>query len=100
MNTTIVDSLCQEVSEEVKRAMSLHAGMASRHEAHSVILEELEEFWDEVKLNPRKMTPEQQEAWKLKMREELIQTAAMCVRTIADLNLGKTEEVQAGRCCR
>jgi hypothetical protein len=54
--------------------------MNNQHEAYAVILEELEEFWDECKKKPQNRTP-------VAMRYELIQVAAMAVRTIIDLDL-------------
>lgn len=69
------------IGNEVERAESIHAPLHSAHEAYAVILEEL----DEVKA----------EVWKKHLdrsalRKELIQCAAMCVRTV--LNLGLTQE--------
>lgn len=75
--------LVMEVNDEVLRAQGIHAPMHSPHEAHSIILEEVEEFWDEVKAfnlpKGRDTRP--------KMRAELVQIAAMCIRTIKDLKL-------------
>ncbi len=79
--------ICNEVEAEVLRAVQLHKGMTSQHEAHSVILEEFEEFWEQVKINPKKLSPELQEQRLTKLHDELIQTAAMCVRAIHDLRL-------------
>ena len=44
-----ISSIAAEVEAEVLRATRLHAPMNSPHEAHSVIEEEFDEFWDEVK---------------------------------------------------
>ena len=52
--TQKLDVLCTEVRNEVTRAVSLHGGMKSQNEAYAVILEELDEFWDLVKINPKK----------------------------------------------
>lgn len=76
-----------DISSEVQRAVKLHGKLNSLHEAHSVIEEEFEEFWEQVKINPKKLPFEEQEARKRKIREELIQTAAMCVRTLMDVEL-------------
>jgi hypothetical protein len=74
-------SLLEEVGRELNRARQKHpVGMHSAHEAHSVILEELEEFWDQVKLQTNQRDPKE-------MRKELIQTAAMALRAIQDLKL-------------
>jgi hypothetical protein len=82
--------IAQEVAEEVIRAATLHAPMNSPHEAESVIREEFEEYWDEVKAfnipKNRDTRPRQ--------REELIQLAAMAVRAVLDtIDFGKVYDV-------
>ena len=62
--------------------MKLHRPMRSAHEGYAVILEELDELWDEVKKNPSKH-PRLKEA----MRSEAIQVAAMAVRFIIDVTI-------------
>jgi hypothetical protein len=77
----IVDGLVQEVAAEVNRAQSLFAPINGPHEGYGVIKEEFDEFWDEVKkynLNKNRDTRPQ-------MRTELIQLAAMALRTIHDV---------------
>ena len=85
--TALCVEACHDVFNEVERAMQLHKGMQCQHEAYAVILEELDEFWDLVKINPKKLQVELQELRLRDMRKELIQTAAMCVRAIVDLRL-------------
>lgn len=70
----------QYVRAEIDRARGLHDPMSSAHEAYSVILEELDEFWEEVKKKREKRDPD-------KLFKELIQVAAMCVRAATDLHL-------------
>jgi hypothetical protein len=82
-----VNEVLNEVQIEIEMAMFLHPPMASRHEAKAVIEEELDEFWDEVKLNPNKMSQQSRQLWKWRMRQELVQIAAMAVRSIVDLDL-------------
>ena len=66
-------------TRELARAREKHSRpITSVHAAHSIILEELEEFWDEVK---------RQERNRAKMAEELIQVAAMCQRAFEELGL-------------
>ena len=78
--------IAYEVNREVQRAMGLrngggHAAMNSPHEAYAVILEELDEYWDEVKIyNPHKIGRDT----RPRQREELIQLAAMAIRAIYD----------------
>ena len=84
------DILCialEDIRDEVARAVNLHGPIHSLHEAHSVIEEEFDEFWEQVKINPRKLYEDDQKVRLRKIREELIQVAAMCVRTIIDLNI-------------
>jgi len=82
-----VDGIIEAVREEAERAMKLYPGMNSRHEAFAVIYEEIDEFWELVRLNPKKMTAAQNEEFRQNMRTELIQIAAMCIRSISDLGL-------------
>lgn len=82
----IIDTIIR-VKQEAERAMKLHKGMNNVHEAYAVILEEVDEFWELVRLNPKKMTPEQYNEYRENLRMELTQIAAMCVRTMEDLNL-------------
>lgn len=71
-----ISLILQEVGKECAKARKKHPEMHSTHEAHSVILEEFEEWWDSVKAD----TPDD---------KELVQTAAMCVLAIVELK-GKT----------
>lgn len=70
----------EDVLEEVGRARQLHKDYHSAHEAYGVILEEVDEFWDEVKLKQARRDP-------ARMRSELIQVAATAVRAVSDLRL-------------
>jgi hypothetical protein len=72
--------LADEIREELLQAMRKHGRQRSVHESYAVILEELEEFWDIVRLKCEDRSP-------AKMRRELIQVAAMCMRAILDNNL-------------
>lgn len=69
-----------DVADEVRRAETLHAPLNSAHEAYAVILEELDEFKAEVwkKASRRDLAA---------MRQELLQVAAMCARTVENLKL-------------
>jgi len=81
------------VGGEVMRALQLHTTpFHNHHEAHSVILEEFDEYWDLVKLNPRKPMvhptkgiPLTVEQWKAELQDELVQTAAMAIRALVEL---------------
>lgn len=72
-----------EVYAEVKRAKSLFKNdFINQHEGYAVILEELDELWQEVKKNQKNYDLEAQ-------RKEAIQCAAMCIRFIAELTEAK-----------
>lgn len=73
-----IDNVAKKVKVELDKAISKHKGMNSAHEAYAVLLEEMDEFWDEVK---------QQKLDKAKALKELLQISAMAQRAIIDLNL-------------
>jgi hypothetical protein len=73
-----VEDIGKEVTNELRKAMAKHKGMNSAHEAYAVILEEMDEFWDEVKA---------QTLDKAKAKKELLQISAMAQRAILDLGL-------------
>lgn len=70
----------EEIDKELTKARNKHKPYNSHHEAYAVILEELDEYWEEV----RKKT-EKRDA--IKCRRELIQVATTAIRAIEDLNL-------------
>lgn len=65
------------VRDEIERARMKHPNYHSAHEGYAVILEELDELWDEVKADSSKD----------RMREEAIQVAATAIRFIEDVCL-------------
>ncbi len=72
-------SIYAEVEREVVRARNKHPrNFNSSHEGYAVLLEEVDELWEEV----RNQTEERSYA---KMRMEAIQIAAMAVRFIEDV---------------
>jgi hypothetical protein len=90
----VTNQVLGEVQSEIENAMAHHGSMSGPHEAYGVLLEEVDEFWDEVKLNPHKMTDAERVAWKKRMHKELVQVAAMAVRAIVDLHLYIVEHQQ------
>jgi hypothetical protein len=68
----------RELTEEYHRATSNYPPMHSYHEGISVIEEEYDELWDEIKLKPSKRDPK-------RLREEAKQVAAMALRFMIDL---------------
>jgi hypothetical protein len=80
MATTKELQLMQEVAVELERAQYLFKPIHSPHEALGVVMEEFEEFKDEVyafNLGKGRDT-------RLAMRKELIQLATMALRSILD----------------
>lgn len=73
-----IDEITFHIKEEFNSAVEKHGSMKGFHEAYGILLEEFDEFWDEVKKKPSKQNKEN-------MKLELIQIAAMCCRTIVDL---------------
>lgn len=71
-------TVLDEVGSELSRALDRYPDMNSSHEGYAVILEELDELWDEVKKKPSERS-------KALMRGEAIQVAAMAVRFIVDI---------------
>ena len=71
-----VDQILAQVRAEVLRAVKKHRPIAGPHEGYAVILEELDELWDEVKPDRGKSDS---------ARTEALQVAAMGVRYILDV---------------
>ena len=76
---TIGNSIGEELDDQLHKAVTKHAPMNSAHEGYAVILEELDELWDEVK------------AWKpddhriVELRKEALHVAVMAIRFIKDV---------------
>ncbi|MGH9892343.1 MAG: hypothetical protein ACREA0_10240 [bacterium] len=66
------------VDHELLAARQKHPQIHDLHAAYSVILEEVDEFWGEVK----KQVPD-----RSNVLQELVQIAAMCCRAAEDLRL-------------
>jgi len=79
MEADMYDEATFEVLNEVRRAKTMFKeNFHNQHEGYAVILEELDELWDEVKKNQRNYDIPAQ-------RKEAVQCAAMCIRFIAEL---------------
>lgn len=63
---------------ELRAARTKFAPFNSAHEGYAVILEELDELWEEVRKNQKVRSVE-------RMRKEAIQVAAMALRFIEDV---------------
>lgn len=71
-------AFAQCVREEIERARSKYKPLATLHEGYAVLLEEVDEFWDMVKLKPS-----QQKSGEI--YNELVQIAAMAQRCAEDV---------------
>lgn len=83
---TPLERASEEAFQEVIRAKGIHGNKPfnSVHEGYAVLFEEVDELWDEVKKNPRKMEGGKEEH-KRRMRIEAIQVAAMALRFASEL---------------
>jgi len=68
----------KQIFDEMLNARNKFPAFNSAHEGYAVILEELDELWEAVKLNQN--TPGREE----KMRTEAIQVGAMALRFLVD----------------
>lgn len=73
----IVDEITARVCDEFYRASNTYPRFNSAHEGYAILLEEVDELWDEVKKSPKNRDPE-------KMRTEAIQVAAVALRFLYD----------------
>lgn len=74
----LIDAI-EQVENEVLRAKEMYPNdFVNQHEGYAVLLEEVDELWDEIKKN--------QKNYDLKaQRKEAIQAAAMLMRFIVEL---------------
>ncbi|MCK9592978.1 MAG: hypothetical protein M0Q91_13320 [Methanoregula sp.] len=68
------------INAEYIKASSTHPKFNSSHEGYAILMEEIDELWDEIKKNPNRH-PEREE----NMKKEMIQCAAMCMRFLHDI---------------
>ncbi len=73
--TEIVDKVLDDVRSELLSAVDKFPRLYSDHEGYSVILEELDELWDDIKSKDATIEDK---------RKEAVQVAAMAVRFILD----------------
>jgi NTP pyrophosphatase (non-canonical NTP hydrolase) len=78
MDNNKVDQIQAAIRAEVDRAQAKYPSFNSTHEGYAVLLEEVDELWDEVKKNSKNQDMN-------KMRTEALQVAAMAVRFLVEL---------------
>ena len=64
------------VKDELDRATELHGEFSSPHEGYAILLEEVDELWEEIKTH---------NATTHRGTSEAVQTAAMAIRYLIDL---------------
>ena len=72
-----IDDVVTDVEVELIQAMMYWPKFASAHEGYAILLEEVDELWDIVKLKPVNRDV-------AAMRAEAVQIAAMALRFIID----------------
>lgn len=76
-NSSQVTEIVHDVLCELLRATNKFGPFNSAHEGYSVILEEVDELWDHVKMKQTKRNPDE-------MMQEALQIAAMAIRFATD----------------
>jgi hypothetical protein len=76
MKTEIFMNNIEDVLKELEYARTHFAAFNSAHEGYAVLLEEVDELWDEIK---------KKEPCPIKVRAETIQVAAMALRFLEDI---------------
>jgi hypothetical protein len=78
-NMERLDTILKLVKNEFLKATEKFGAFHNAHEGFAVLLEEVDELWDNVKLNQKSQNRNRL------IREEAIQVAAMAIRIINDL---------------
>jgi len=81
IDATLVSQYRQAIIDEFTRATMRYGPFTSEHEGYAVLLEEVDELWDAVKL--KQTNPER----RPRMEKECIQVAAMALRFLHDMRL-------------
>ncbi len=74
----VLDDAVEAMLKELTRATEMHPRLNSVHEGYAVLLEEMDELWDEIKsTGPHKNNPSH-------VRTEAIHVAAMALRFLVE----------------
>jgi hypothetical protein len=73
-----IDKAFQQVKDELLQAQQNYPTFNTAHEGYAILLEEVEELWEEIKHRPRTRSIS-------RMRAEAIQIAAMAIRFMVDV---------------
>src|SRR4051812_11918005 len=88
-----IDDVLALVRAELLSATRRFPPFASAHEGYAVILEELDELWDEVK------NSKDGDAATWRQRREALQVAAMGARFLLDVHTSTCARVHTGETC-
>lgn len=72
-----IKNIANQVIKELEHATEKFGSFKSAHEGYCVLLEEVDELWDEIKAN---------RGYTMGARQEAIQIAAMAMRYVLDIN--------------
>jgi hypothetical protein len=75
----ILGIILMNVKDELFDAVGRFGPFKNAHEGYAVLLEEVDELWDAVKLNQHNLSRDEQ------LRKEAIQVAAMAIRFVHDV---------------
>lgn len=84
--TEIFEDIFEDVFEEVNRIYPEFAPYNSSHEAYAVLLEEMDEFWEAVKMGKKEIDEDGRTRNKA-MKDEIIQVAAVAIATLKTLQV-------------
>jgi NTP pyrophosphatase (non-canonical NTP hydrolase) len=73
-----LDRIFEKVESEIMASTTLHKPFNSSHEGYAVLLEELDEVWEEIKKSKHYILSNE-------AKQELIQVAAVAMRMINEL---------------
>lgn len=73
---SVTKKFLDDVRQEAATAVVEHGEFNSLHEAYGVLLEEVDELWEEVRKKRKDRDP-------ARIRAELVQIAAVCVKAAA-----------------
>lgn len=72
----MIDKLLAEIKTELEKGIRLHGLNVSTHESYAILLEEMDELWDEIKKRFQDKTA---------IKEEAIQVSAMALKLIISM---------------
>lgn len=78
LNRGPLDEVLDAIAQEVARAEAKWPPMNSAHEGWAVLMEEVDELWEHVRMNQKRRDIEA-------MRKEALEVAAMAVRFVRDI---------------